>query len=169
MINELIAQWDGFSPSEQKAIIDFVARKAKKAVSKDAEILLIYLNEQAGRNYRPVKSNLSRLQALLADGYAFQEVKQVIARKCLEWGGNPQMEQYLRPKTLFSAENFSNYFGQLNMKPPEPEKPKLKFPPMNDSNAWIELGKKCGAHNTASYDDIRRMASAAYDAGRLQI
>jgi uncharacterized phage protein (TIGR02220 family) len=166
MINELIAQWDGFSPSEQKAIINFAARKAKKVVSKDAEALLICLNEQAGRNYRPVKSNLSRLQALLADGYTFQEVEQVIARKCLEWRDNPQMEQYLRPKTLFSAENFSNYFGQLNMKPPEDVKPKLKRP--NNDNEWLILAKKAGAGSMDSYDQIWQKATSLYDAGRLQ-
>lgn len=167
MINELQSQWDGLSPKEQKEIANFVSRKMQKASTESAKLLLARLNEAAGRNYRPVTANLSRIQARLAEGYTYQEIEQVIARKCLEWYGNPQMEQYLRPKTLFAAENFAQYVGQLDMKIPEKEKPKLKRP-TNDAD-WLVLAKKAGCGNMDGYEQIWQKATSLYDAGRLQI
>lgn len=85
---------------------------AKDAVERS---LIDYLNQLTGRNYRPAASNIRLLRARLAEGYTAQEIADVIARKCAEWIDDPKMAQYLRPATLFNAEKFNTYVGQLDM------------------------------------------------------
>lgn len=81
--------------------------------------ILEFLNEKTGRNYQPVKANISKIRARLKEGYTDTQVRQVIAKKAREWGENEKLEPYLRPKTLFGAENFANYVGELGQKPKE--------------------------------------------------
>ena len=50
-----------------------------------------------------------------------QDLIAVIDRKCLEWLDDPKFSQYLRPSTLFNAEKFNAYVGQLDS--PLPAKP----------------------------------------------
>ena len=42
-----------------------------------------------------------------------QDLIAVVDRKCLEWLDDPKFSQYLRPSTLFNAEKFNAYIGQL--------------------------------------------------------
>ena len=44
----------------------------------------------------------------------------MIVRKNRVWKGNAKMEEYLRPATLFNAEKFEQYMGELVV--PEEEK-----------------------------------------------
>lgn len=76
-----------------------------------AQQAIDYLNEKAGANYRHVDSNIRLVKARLSEGYTLADVKAVIDAQVGNWGSNPEMEQYLRPKTLFNATNFSNYAG----------------------------------------------------------
>lgn len=78
-----------------------------------AEEVLLFLNEKTGRRYRPQGANLKLIIARLKSGVSVQECRQVIAKKVREWSVNPDMEIYLRPKTLFSATNFEQYLGEL--------------------------------------------------------
>jgi uncharacterized phage protein (TIGR02220 family) len=74
---------------------------------------ITHLNLQARKNYRPVQSNTRLINARLKEGATIHDITAVIDRKCAEWMGNPKMEQYLRPSTLFSAQKFNDYLGQL--------------------------------------------------------
>ena len=72
-----------------------------------------YLNLKSGSNYQPVDSNIKLITGRMAEGRTVEEIKQVIDRQCLEWPPDHHMRKYLRPKTLFNAEKFNQYFGQL--------------------------------------------------------
>lgn len=91
---------------------------ANRLFKKKALEVLIFLNEKTGRNYEPVEANLKPLMARLREGASVDDLRAVVAKKCREWGGDPKMDIYLRPKTLFTATNFANYKGELAA--PEP-------------------------------------------------
>jgi len=78
----------------------------------DALAVLDYLNTQAGRNYKPVKANLSLIAARLSEA-SIDECRAVIDAKVAEWQHDPKMAGYLRPETLFGAVKFAGYLGQL--------------------------------------------------------
>jgi uncharacterized phage protein (TIGR02220 family) len=79
----------------------------------DAIQILDHLNQKAGRNYRPVKANLSLIDARLQEGEPPDQCKAVIDAKVAEWSGNANMRKYLRPETLFNATKFASYVGEL--------------------------------------------------------
>lgn len=76
--------------------------------------VIAYLNEKAGRNFRVVETNTKLVRARAKEGATLEDFKAVIDRKCAEWAKNPAMAQYLRPATLFNAEKFNQYIGQLD-------------------------------------------------------
>lgn len=81
----------------------------------DAREILAYLNAKTGSKFEPVDSNLKRIRARLAESTP-EKVRAVIDAKVAEWTAptaKTGMSQYLRPATLFAAENFANYVGQL--------------------------------------------------------
>lgn len=88
--------------------------KGSKALSGKPDVLAIldYLNTQAGKNYKPVKANLSLIAARLGEATP-DECRAVIDAKVTEWQHDPKMCGYLRPETLFGAVKFAGYLGQL--------------------------------------------------------
>lgn len=88
-------------------------KPSEKQMRADAVQILAFLNEKANRDYQPVAANIKLIVARLKEGATAGDVRAVIAKKVREWTGNPEMEQYLRPKTLFSSTNFANYRGEL--------------------------------------------------------
>lgn len=78
-----------------------------------AKQVIAYLNEKAQRNFKAVQSNTKLISARAREGATLDDFIGVIDRKCMEWANNPGMSQYLRPATLFNAEKFNNYVGQL--------------------------------------------------------
>jgi uncharacterized phage protein (TIGR02220 family) len=78
-----------------------------------AREILEFLNQKAHRKYRPTAANLRMIRARLAEGFTPDELRQVIAKKCREWGYDEKMRNYLRPATLFNATKFSQYSGEL--------------------------------------------------------
>jgi uncharacterized phage protein (TIGR02220 family) len=89
--------------------------KGSKALSgkPDAVAVLDYLNAKAGKNYKPVKANLSLITARLSEA-TVDECCAVIDAKVQEWRQDPKMCGYLRPETLFGAVKFAGYLGQLS-------------------------------------------------------
>jgi uncharacterized phage protein (TIGR02220 family) len=88
-----------------------VTREEKRREEeKIVEQVLGYLNAKAGRNYKPVEANAKFVRARLADGFTLDDMTAVIDAKVLEWKGG-EMDQYLRPATLFNAEKFAQYHG----------------------------------------------------------
>ncbi len=81
-----------------------------------AQSILEYLNQKAGKAFRPVKANLSVIDARLKEGATVDECNAVIDAKVEQWAADPKMQQYLRPETLFGATKFQQYVGSLNAK-----------------------------------------------------
>ena len=79
-----------------------------------AEMVIKYLNKKAGKNYRLVNAHKKLINARIKEGATGADFKSVIDRKCAEWLDDPANNQYLRPATLFNAEKFNNYLGQLD-------------------------------------------------------
>lgn len=85
----------------------------------DAREVLDFLNLKTGRSYQPVPANLDLIVARLKEGATAIQCRQVIAKKAREWGGDEKMDEFLRPKTLFSRTNFAQYQGELGNGRPE--------------------------------------------------
>ena len=83
-----------------------------------AEKIIKYLNEKTGRKFRAVPSQTKFISARLNEGATLEDCISVIDRKCLEWLEDAKFSQYLRPATLFNAEKFNSYVGQLNCPAP---------------------------------------------------
>jgi uncharacterized phage protein (TIGR02220 family) len=92
---------------------DPVPKPKLNGYSHQAKEVLDFLNEKTGRQYRPVPVNLELIAARLKDGATVQDCRQIIAKKCRDWNNNPDMEQYLRPATLFNRTKFAQYQGEI--------------------------------------------------------
>lgn len=78
----------------------------------DINIIVDYLNLKAQKSFKTsTKPTQKSIIARLKDGYSIEDLKRVIDVKCSEWL-NTNMEQYLRPNTLFNPTNFESYFNQ---------------------------------------------------------
>ena len=70
------------------------------------------LNEKAGTAFRYGAGTQDKVRKLLKKGYTVQDMRQVVAVKCLKWGSDEKMREYLRPTTLFGPEKFDDYLGE---------------------------------------------------------
>ncbi len=69
-----------------------------------------FLNEQCESGYKHTSAKTQKLiRARLAEGFTLDDFKAVIEKKVAEWKGT-EMEQYLRPETLFGTK----FEGYLN-------------------------------------------------------
>lgn len=76
----------------------------------ECEEVITYLNSKAGTHYRNVDSNRKLITARMKEGYTVEDFKTVIDKKCDEWKGT-DMQQFIRPVTLFQASKFENYLN----------------------------------------------------------
>jgi uncharacterized phage protein (TIGR02220 family) len=90
------------------------AKSTKASKRADAICVLDYLNECATTAYRPVQANLSLIEGRLDEGYSVDRLRAIVDRKVAEWGSDPKMSPYLRPKTLFGKEKAAQYDGQTD-------------------------------------------------------
>lgn len=75
-------------------------------------LVVSYLNEKAGTNYKPTTAKTkTAIHARAAEGFTLDDFKTVIDKKCKEWIGT-EYEKYLRPETLFGTK----FEGYLNAK-----------------------------------------------------
>lgn len=92
--------------------------KAKKSVNPLVAEIVEYLNLKADKNYRATTgTTVEFINGRLREGYTFEDFKKVIDIKVSEWKGDPKMEQYLCPQTLFRPGNFEKYINQREIKP----------------------------------------------------
>ena len=83
--------------------------------------ILNELNEITGSRFREIKSNLSKIKALLKAGFTEVEIIEVIQLKNFQWSNNPEMSGYLCPKTLFRESNFEKYYNEVQQVKRNPE------------------------------------------------
>ncbi len=76
-----------------------------------ALVLLKFLNDTTGRQYRETRGNIKFIVDRLKD-YSEQELRTMVARKSREWKNDPDMNKYLRPATLFNATKCDQYIGE---------------------------------------------------------
>jgi uncharacterized phage protein (TIGR02220 family) len=113
-----------------------------------------YLNQVAGKKFDPKKDAARKpVMARLnepGNQYSLEDFKRVIDNKTAEWTGQVSssgkpMTNYLRPKTLFSKENFENYLNEapakpLHSEPPAPEDPQAGLREYAKKQAALYVG-----------------------------
>lgn len=71
-----------------------------------------YLNHAASKNYRhTTKKTKDLIKARWNEGFTLDDFKKVIDIKCAEWLHNSEMNNFLRPETLFGTK-FESYLNQ---------------------------------------------------------
>jgi len=82
-----------------------------------------YLNLKAGTSYRHSTSSTQKLiRARWNEGFRLDDFKQVIDNMTAKWKGDPKMEQYLRPQTLFGTK-FESYLQTTSKTKPKEDDP----------------------------------------------
>ena len=80
--------------------------------------ILDYLNEKTNSNYKATtKATTQKINARFKEGFSLEDFKTVIDKKTNEWKGT-ELEQYLRPDTLFGTK-FESYLNQTIIKKKE--------------------------------------------------
>lgn len=73
--------------------------------------IIDHLNLKAGTSYKNTsKATKTKIKARLNEGYTLDDFIAVIDSKCLKWLNDEQMNQYLRPSTLFGS-RFEEYLN----------------------------------------------------------
>lgn len=83
--------------------------------------IIDYLNLKTSKSYKYSTSKTkSLIKARWNEGFRVDDFKKVIDNKCFEWIGNPGMDKYLRPETLF-GNKFEGYLNENNVVPQSQE------------------------------------------------
>ena len=99
---------DSITITDTDTVSDIKDKEDKEIYSS----IISYLNEKAGTKYRTSSQKTKTcINGRLAEGFTLEDFKTVIDKKCTEWLGS-DMEQYLRPETLFGTK----FEGYLNAK-----------------------------------------------------
>lgn len=111
--------------------------------------ILNFLNEVTGSKFREIKSNLTKITALLKQGFTKEQIIDVVKLKVIEWKNNPAMAGYLRPETLFRVGKFEGYLNQLE---------RIKKNPQMYAKHFAEINNIKTADNTSgAFDKIDAM------------
>ena len=79
--------------------------------------IIDYLNKRTGKKYSvKTKKTAQLVHKLLDNGFTVEDFERVIDIKCKQWLNNEKMNQYLRPRTLFS-EKFEDYLNEAPARP----------------------------------------------------
>ena len=114
IINEYENNNDNDNDNER--IVNESWHDSSKQDEKPYKIIVDYLNQKVGTSYRPnSKNTVKHINARLTDGFTVDDFKTVIDKKCEEWKGT-DMEQYLRPETLFGTKFESYLNAKINTK-----------------------------------------------------
>ena len=104
----------GRPPIKKKDAVKQVEKKEPKPEEKAEAIpykeIIDYLNKKTGSAYRASsKATQEHIRARYREGYTLEDFKTVILKKSEEWAGT-EMQQYLRPETLFGTK-FESYLN----------------------------------------------------------
>ena len=88
----------------------------RNADDKPYKDIVSYLNEKAGKRYKPTSKKIqSLISARMNEGFTLEDFKAVIDIKCAQWLRDAKMSEYLRPSTLFGTK-FEEYLNSGNGK-----------------------------------------------------
>ena len=80
--------------------------------TEETKHIIDYLNKRTGKKYSvKTKKTAQLIHKLLDNGFTVEDFERVIDIKCKQWLNNGKMNQYLRPRTLFS-EKFEDYLNE---------------------------------------------------------
>ena len=80
--------------------------------TEETKYIIDYLNKRTGKKYSvKTKKTAQLVHKLLDNGFTVEDFERVIDIKCKQWLNNEKMNQYLRPRTLFS-EKFEDYLNE---------------------------------------------------------
>ena len=123
---------------KERKRIERAKKKDDGNAEKIAEIVE-YLNSVCGTNYRANSAQTQKnINGRLGEGFTVEDFKLVIDAKAREWKGT-DMEQYLRPDTLFRPtkfESYVNYAKKRRMKRIAVAEPVEAEPEMTDEE-WL--------------------------------
>lgn len=72
--------------------------------------LIKYLNDKSGKHFKDTANNRKLIAARLHDGHFSEEsVRKAIDHVVESWSGDPKMDQYVRPTTIFKQSKFEDY------------------------------------------------------------
>lgn len=81
------------------------------------DAIIAYLNEKAGTGFKAsAKATQSLINGRWREGYTLEDFRAVIDARVSAWKNNPEMSEYLRPSTLFSASKFEGYLEAAKKK-----------------------------------------------------
>ena len=103
----------GVTPSAQQKKAAPENNDRNSQYRESAAQVIAFLNEKAGRNFDGNGANAQHVIARLKDGETVDDMRAVVAKKCREWKGDPKMDAYLRPETLFNRTKYASYKGEL--------------------------------------------------------
>ncbi|MBT9175595.1 MAG: hypothetical protein DDT22_01275 [candidate division WS2 bacterium] len=69
------------------------------------------LNEKTGKTYKTTDSTKSLIRARLSEGFALEDFQKVHTNMAGKWKGDPEMDRFLRPATLYRASKFESYLN----------------------------------------------------------
>jgi uncharacterized phage protein (TIGR02220 family) len=76
-----------------------------------AKDIIEYLNEKTGKKFSATSRATRRhIAARWKEGFGIEEFRKVIDHQVAKWVGDPKMEEYLRPETLFGTK-FESYLN----------------------------------------------------------
>ena len=109
--------WDQVPTNNNDINKNIYSRAEHDTSSDEIKRIIDYLNKKANKNFKPGSRNTKRyITARLKEGYTFDDFKRVIDTKCSQWIGDPKMERYLRPETLF-GNKFEGYLNEKGKAP----------------------------------------------------
>jgi len=86
-------------------------KAVKDAIEKVIDECLLYLNTVSGKSFKiTTESNRKFVRARISEDYTMDDFKRVIDNQWLKWK-DTDMEEYMRPSTLFNAEKFQSYIN----------------------------------------------------------
>ena len=128
---------------KERKRIERAKKKGDGNSEKIAEIVE-YLNSVCGTNYRANSAQTQKnINGRLGEGFTVDDFKIVIDAKAREWKGT-DMEQYLRPDTLFRPtkfESYVNYAKKRRMKRIAVAEPVEVEPELTDEE-WLRMMEK---------------------------
>jgi uncharacterized phage protein (TIGR02220 family) len=90
-------------------------RYSRKRTRELAKFVLEHLNIKAGRAFRDTVENLDLIAGRLEEVHLDTGgVTDMVNRQVALWKGDPKMETFLRPSTLFRKSNFATYYDDRN-------------------------------------------------------
>lgn len=84
----------------------------KPSVMEAAKEIVGHLNEKAGTDYKPTsRATVDLIKGRMGEHWKVEDFFKVIDNMTAAWKGDPKMEGYLRPSTLFARAHFEEYLN----------------------------------------------------------